>query len=220
MTPRTMTRAAVAGVLPLALLLGAAAPAAAEEPVRWPRLWIEAGPSFDRDASDADDPNGYALAGGIDIGRAFAFTMQAAFEHYPGSGDPELVSLVTPSGPVTLRREGGGNKVVVGFAPGLRIAIPARRCVPFVDASMGMASVASDFPQYLDPATGAVFYPSSRREWSGLLSDVGLGVWSRRRKSIDFLLGVRWRYYGQLAEGDSGSSFLVRFGIVKGLDER
>jgi hypothetical protein len=201
----------------LALLACAACPAAAQERSSSARLWIEAGPSFDRDRQRYNNENGYALAGGIDLGRTLALMVGAAAEHYPLAGESHQVTIAGVGGPDTLRLEGGGNKRVLCVMAGLRLTIPQERLQPVFEVGVGAASVAADRPRYVDPSTGAVVYPSGRSEWSGALGELGLGIRTHRQKLYDWSLGVRWRTYTQLFEGSSGGSFQARVGMVRNL---
>lgn len=201
----------------LVILGCAACPAVAEDKAR---LWIEAGPSFDQDRQRTNNPNGYALAGGVDLGRTFALTLGAGAEHYPLAGESRLVTSAGVGGPQTLRREGGGNKRVLCVMAGLRVAPRRERFEPFFEAGLGHASVAEDLPRYVDPATGAVVYPASRFDWSGFTGELGMGIRTRRQKSYDAMLGVRWRAYTQFFEGSSGASFQARAGVIYRIPDR
>ncbi len=209
-----MRARAAAGLLSLAFLACGARPAAADDEPSFAALWLDAGPSFDRAQLADNGRNGYGLAGGVHLGRGVAFTLGAAVEHYPFDGEPRLVTTVGSGGPDTLRREGGGNKTVGCLTAGMRLTRRADRFEPFFEVALGMASVASNLPRHVDPTTGATVYPSTRYEWSGVAVDLGVGVRTRRQKSFDWMVGLRYRTYTQIFEGSSGASIQARVGVI------
>ena len=80
--------------------------------------------------------------------------------------------------------------------------------------------MAVDRPRSVNRATGSVVVPGHRYEWSGVLLDPGVGVWTRRQKTFDWSAAVRWRIYTQLFEGSPGGSFQATVGIVHPLGAR
>lgn len=214
-SPIPMRNGVALSTLVLALLL-AAGPANAEgleEPRRAGRFSFEAGPSFDRSEFPHNNRRGYALAAGAELGHAVSLTFDLGFEHYPLDGATRIVPYNGMSSS-SLRIEGGGGKTSLSELIGIRFGIPARRVEPFLEASLGMAAVWIPTPSFRDPSTGAVLYPSGRHQLSAAAAEFGAGVRSRRERSWNWTLGVRWREYSQLFEGDHGSSFQLRLGIV------
>ncbi len=202
------------GLLASALVLVLAVSALADEtPRRDGRLSFEAGPSFDRSEFPNNDRRGYALAAGAELGHAVSLTFDFGFEHYPIDGAPRIVPYNGQTAS-SLRIEGGGGKTSLSELIGIRVGIPARRVEPFLEAGLGMAAVWIPSPRFLDPATLAVVYPSGRHQLSAPAAEFGAGVRSRREARWNWTLGVRWRGYSQLAEGDHGSSFQVRLGVA------
>jgi hypothetical protein len=179
------------------------------------RVWIEAGPSFDRTSYRSNAAEGFAIAGGADVGRTFALTLRSEVEHYSRPGSWSNVVMAGVGGPDTLRMEGGGNKTVLTFAAGFRITIPASvRFEPFLEGALGFSSTSYDSRRWVDANTGAVVYPSQRTEWSGWLGEAGFGIRTRRTTRFDWTLGARWRGYSQLFEGSSGASAQVMLGVM------
>lgn len=209
--PRGRRLAALAALASLALF---PPPTAGQDKPAGARLWVEAGPSVDRTHTRTNSSNGYALAGGVDIGRTVALTLGAAVEHYPHEGPATSAVIAGPSGPDTLRVEGGGNKIVTSLSAGVRVAMSGKRLEPIVEASLGFASVAHDTPRYVDPVTGAVVFPSGRYEWSGVMGQLGLGVQTHSGKRVDALLEVRWRGATSGPEGSSTSSIQLLLGVT------
>lgn len=83
----------------------------AQEPRRAARLWLEAGPSLDRTEFQDNRSQGYAIAGGAEVGRTFSLTLGIGFEHYPFARAAHLIHNNSTVPPV-LRVEGGGGSSV------------------------------------------------------------------------------------------------------------
>jgi hypothetical protein len=185
-------------------------------PARAARLWIEAGPSFDRAGNWRNSATGYALGGGVHIGRGFALTLGAGFEHYPGTKPPELVPnsvFDTPS--PTLSLEGGGNKKVVTGAIGIRVFLNRGPGGVFAEAALGDAVIDGENPRTVDPTTGATLVASGPMNDSMLLREFGAGYLTHRSSRYDWMLGVRIRRYsGLFQDYRHGGSVQVRLGLV------
>lgn len=210
-----LTQRIVAGIAALATLASLATFADAQPARRNVRFWAETGPSYDLSTHHPHSHRrgGYALGGGIELGRAVSFTINAGFEHYPFVREPYPVIDYSLE-PNALRAEGGSGKTVAAFSIGARVRLPGERVEPFIDVGIGEASFAYREPSYVDPATGAIVWRGSRVHDSGTLAELGLGVRSRRSHGLDWTAGIRWRTYVRLFEGPSGSSLQARVGIA------
>jgi hypothetical protein len=194
-----------------------AAAAAAEDRPRALRPWLQAGVSKDREDFRLNDEDGWAIAGGIDLGRTFALVIGLGFEQYPDPVAPRTIVMAGVGGPDTLRVEAVGGKTVFTLSCGGRLAIRGGRFEPYALAALGLAEVSEDHPRYVDPATGATVYPSSSNAWSGFLGEAGAGLRTHLGRRFDWLIDARWRVYTQGFEGDSGSSFQANAGVLLNL---
>jgi hypothetical protein len=184
---------------------------------RGARLWLEAGPSFDRSASTRNTRPGYGLAGGVEFGRTWALALNAGFEHYPGTRAPEPVTntvYATPS-PI-LRLEGGGNRTVVTGSVGVRIFAGSFGLQPYGEFDLGVVSASNARERIVDPATGAVVDAWGPRTDGLQTSELGFGLRTHRASGYDGFVGVRFRSFFQLFESSYGrrGSAQISLGIV------
>ena len=89
-----LTRLVVA-LLPVLFVAGSAY----AESLPGVRFHVEAGPSFDQSESSLHDRAGYALAGGIELGRKLALVVTGGYERYGGEVEPYLANT-GQSGPI------------------------------------------------------------------------------------------------------------------------
>ena len=180
------------------------------------RAWLEGGASFDRAEHVLGNRAGYALAGGIELGRRFGLVLSAGYEHYGGTVDPYLANT-GQSGPIppTVRIEGDVPKSVVTGSLGLRYAVPVGPVDGFVVGSLGGATVIRRAVRWVDPSTGAVVAGGDTRQSSVPLVELGAGLRTRRGTHLDWTLGVRLRSWSQVMEaGEEGSSVQVSIGVT------
>ncbi len=176
-----------------------------------PRFWLEAGPSFDRTAHVLGDRNGYAFAGGIEMGRKFGAMLSVGHERYSGEIAPYL--LQTGQVPPTVRIEGDVAKAAYTASVGLRFSVPLGVLDGFVEGAFGSFTIMQRSVRWVDPTTGVSVAGGDVRGSSSVLSEIGIGLRTRRNARFDWTLGMRLRQHAQF-EGESGKSVQLRFGVV------
>lgn len=204
---------ALFGVVLAGLLLPSAPRAESTSPLRFR---LEAGPSFDRTRHVLGHRNGYALTGGVELGRRFGVFVTAGYEHYGGAVAPYLMGT-GQSGPIPpiVRVEGDVTKHVFTGSLGLRYGAPLGALDAFVEVALGDATVMRRRERWVDPSTGAVVSGGDTYSSSVPDGEFGFGLRTRSGKHVDWTLGVKFHGWAQMMEaGEEGNSMQVSFGVV------